>query len=156
MPKSRLATTRFLCQDPRSGGQDVRATRPIIYTRIGALYVLTSLPSWVLLAMGRLFEDRNPHLLIALGGLPLGAFFLLFGRGVLPVNSRSGIGARVASIGLFFAAVALASLLAVRAGAELLATAVLFSAMAASYLSLIAFGFLAAAALRRGAGPEES
>jgi len=117
----------------------------IAYYRLGGFFILSALPGWVFLGMGRLLQSRNPHLLLSLAGLPLGILFILFGRDILPRNSKSDIGARIGFLGACFVALAYLSWAAVQGGVPLLMTSVLFCSMTASYLSLLAFGFLVAA-----------
>jgi len=135
----------------------VLTSKPAHYTRLGLAYVLLSVPSWALLLAGRLFEGRNPHLLLALAGLPLGALFLLFGRGRLRGNTQSAVAVRLGAMAVFLVIVLLGSLLVARAaGVEQLMTSVLFCGMAASYLSLVALGLLiAAVVMGRRRTPEE-
>ena len=124
-------------------------------TRLGVIYVLLSLPGWGAFLLGRLFESRNVYVLFSLMGLPLGVLFLVFGRGIRPLVSRTGHAARVAVLALGFLAVMLLSRAGVELGAEKLQTAVAFCAMTSSYLSLLALVFLVAALFQRqSADPE--
>ena len=122
---------------------------PRTWTRLGAIYVLLSLPGWGAFVLGRLFETRNAYLLFSLMGLPLGLLFLVFGRGLRPPVSRCGHAARVAFLALSFMAILFLSFAGVKLGLAKLMTAVQFCAMAASYLSLLALVFLVAALFQR-------
>jgi hypothetical protein len=117
----------------------------VSYTRVGAIYILLSLPAWGLLIAGRLFEIRNFYLLISLMGLPLGALFLVFGTGRRRLNSRSGTALRLAYMALAFILFLFVFELLVKEGAPFFLTAVLFCAMAGSFLSLLTLVFLVAA-----------
>ena len=118
---------------------------PATYTRVGIIYIILSLPAWGLLIAGKLFEIRNFYLLISVMGLPLGALFLGFGTGRRALNSRSDTALRVSYIALAFIAFLFLFELMVRGGATLFMTAVLFCAMAGSFLSLLTLVFLVAA-----------
>jgi len=118
---------------------------PSTYTRVGAIYILLSLPAWGLLAAGRLFDIRNFYLLISLMGLPLGALFLVFGTRRRPINSRSGTALRLAYMALAFILFLFVFELMVKSGAYFFLTAVLFCAMAGSFLSILTLVFLVAA-----------
>jgi hypothetical protein len=118
---------------------------PATYTRVGIIYIVLSLPAWGLLIAGKLFEIRNFYLLISVMGLPLGVLFLGFGTGRRALNSRSDTAIRVSYIALAFIAFLFLFELMVRGGATLFMTAVLFCAMAGSFLSLLTLVFLVAA-----------
>ncbi len=118
---------------------------PATYTRVGIIYIILSLPAWGLLIAGKLFEIRNFYLLISVMGLPLGALFLGFGTGRRALNSRSDNALRISYIALAFIAFLFLFELMVRGGASLFITAVLFCAMAGSFLSLLTLVFLVAA-----------
>jgi hypothetical protein len=126
------------------------------YLRLGALYLVLALPGVVALVSGRLLASRDPNLLLSLFAPLPGALFLLFGGGRLRRNGRSAVAVRLGSLAVFFAAVLGLSWLGVRAGVEPLMTSVRFCAMAASYLTFLALGFLVAAAVQRGATSETS
>lgn len=118
------------------------------YLRIGVLYLILGLPGLAWLAAGRLFASRDIYLLTSLLGVPLGVLFVLFGAGKFPRNSRSWYAVRVAVLSLFFAALLLTSLLAVRLGAGMFMTSARFCLMASSYLALVALVLGVTAALR--------
>jgi hypothetical protein len=126
------------------------------YFRVGALYLLIAVPGVVALASGRLFATRDPNLLLSLFAPIPAALFLLFATGRLRRGGRSAIAVRLGALAVFFAGVLGLSWLGVRAGAEPLMTSVRFCAMVASYLTFLALGFLVAAAVHRGATPENS
>jgi hypothetical protein len=109
------------------------------YVTIGLLTVLASLPGWGVLA--------GWH-------APAGILLVATGFGRFPRNRRSGAAARFAVLGFGFALCLYGALGAVAAGVPAFMTAVLFSGMAFSYLSLVALAFLVAA--RIAAGKEAS
>jgi len=115
-----------------------RVLRQPLYAATGTFYLATAAPAWVLLVKGRLLEHRDPYLLLSLGALIPGGLFLGIGLGHLPCTGRTGVALRIAFLALCSAVILAASLFAVQAGAEPLLTAARFSAMAASYLTLIA------------------
>jgi hypothetical protein len=119
------------------------------YAAVGIVYIVGSLPGWVLFLTGRLAENRNPYLLLSLPGLFLGSLFLSIGVGRLSRTKRTGTAVRVAFLALSFGFFALLFRGGVELGDERFLTAVLFCAMAASYLSLVAFVLLVMALLRR-------
>ncbi len=110
---------------------------PRAYLRAGVLYLILALPGIAALLAGRLFASRDIHLLASLLGVPLGTLFLLFGFRRPAPNRRSWYALRVAVLSLFFAFLLVASLGAVRLGAEAFATSAGFCLMAASYLGLV-------------------
>ncbi len=123
--------------------------KPIAYVRVGALYVLASLPGWVALVAGRLLEGRDPNLLLSLGGLPVGILFILFGVGRLTRNGKSEVAVRIGLIASSLIVFGVVSWLAMQGGWQGFEISVRFCTMAASYLSLIAVGFLVAALVTR-------
>lgn len=118
------------------------------YLIMGLIALAASLPSWILLVAGRLFTDRNPYLLLPFSGIPAGILMLLFAAGRFPRIALSDHGFRVALLALGMGVCGLGSWLGVRTGVEALLTANRFCATAASYLALLSFGLLTAAALR--------
>jgi len=119
------------------------------YLTSGILYILVGLPGLMLLVLGRLFETRDPYLLISLLGIPLGILLVAFGLGKIGKNSRSDVGVRVGYIGLAFILCMLGSLAGVKLGVEPLMTSVVFCGTASSYLALVALVFLIVAAVSR-------
>ena len=119
------------------------------YLTSGILYILVGLPGFVLLVLGRLFETRNPYLLISLLGIPLGTLLIAFGSGKLGKNSKSDVGLRVGYIGLAFILFMFGSLAGVKMGVEPLMTSVVFCRTASSYLALVALVFLIVAVVSR-------
>lgn len=124
------------------------------YLVSGASFVVLSLPAWFFLLAGRLMDGRDPYLFLSLFWAPLGILLIVFGLGKLARNSKSGIGVRIATMGLSFAVFMYGSKLGVKLGVESLGTSVVFCAMASSYLSLVAFVFLIAALAQRSAQNE--
>ena len=129
----------------------MRTWKRASYTRIGVIYMLATLPALVMLVLGKLGEVRNPYLLLSLGGLPLGLLFVLVGLGRTRQNERTEIAVRIALIALTFVVCALLSVIGVKAGIEPLETSVLFSCMAASYISVITLGFMIAGLFKKDA-----
>jgi hypothetical protein len=119
------------------------------YAGVGIVYIVGSLPGWFLLLTGGLAENRNPYLILSLPGLLLGGLFFAIGLGRLPRTKRAGTAIRVAFFALSFAFFALLFRGGVQMGEERFLTAVLFCAMAASYLSLVALVLLIVALLRK-------
>ena len=118
------------------------------YLILGLFALAVSLPSWALLAAGQLFRDRNPYLLLPFAAIPAGILLVLFAAGRFSRIPLSDHGFRVAILALGMGVCGLGSWLGVRAGVESLLTAHRFCATAASYLALLSFGLLTAAALR--------
>ena len=118
------------------------------YFILGFLALAACLPSVALLVTGRLFTDRDPYLLLPFTGLPAGILLVLFAAGRFPRIPLSDHGFRVGLLALGVSVCALGSWLGVRTGVESLLTANRFCATAASYLALLSFGLLTAAALR--------
>jgi len=117
------------------------------YAATGAFYLGTCAPAWVLLLQGRLAEHRDPYLLLSLGAVLPGVLFVGIGVGRLPRTPRTGIALRIAFLALGFVVILAGALLVVAAGAEPFLTAARFSAMAASFLSLVALVLLVRALL---------
>lgn len=135
-----------------------RVLRHPAYAATGVFYLGTGIPAWILLLQGRLLEHRDPYLLLSLGAILPGGLFLGIGLGRLPRTDRTGIAIRIAFLAICSAVILAGSLLVVAAGAEPFLTAARFSAMAASYLTIIAFVLLVRALLlarREAAGPGE-
>jgi quinol-cytochrome oxidoreductase complex cytochrome b subunit len=118
------------------------------YGVIGIVCLAASIPSWILLAVGRLFTGRDPFLLIPFAGVPVGVMLLLFSADRFQRTRLSDNGFRVALIAVSVAACGLASWFGARAGAEALLTATRFCVMAASYLAFFSFAVLIAAAAK--------
>ena len=112
------------------------------YLATGALYILGAFPGAVFLLRGEFLGSVNPYLLLPLVGVLPGLLLVAAGLGRLPVGSRSGIGLRVAYIGISFTVFMMLSLAGVAAGVEPLGTSVVFCATAASYLALVSLVFL--------------
>jgi hypothetical protein len=127
-------------------------TRPPItphsYLVVGAMCLAVGVPSWVLLLRGKLVSARDPNLLIPFFGIPAGVMLLVYGTGRLRASPRSDHGFRVALIALAVAVCMLGSWAGVRMGVPALQTAMRFSSMAASFLALMSFVLLTAAAVQ--------
>jgi hypothetical protein len=124
-----------------------RTLRHPMYAATGAFYLGTAAPAWGLLLAGRLLEHRDPYLLLSLGAILPAGLFGGIGFGRLPRTPRTDIAVRIAFLALCAVVILAASLLAVAAGAEALLTAARFSAMAASYLTLVSVVLLVRALL---------
>ena len=112
------------------------------------LCLAASLPSWVLLAEGRLFTGRNPYLLVPFTGVPAGVMLLLYAMDRFQRTRLSDNGYRVALLAASVGVCGLGSWLGVHTGVEALLTAMRFCVMAASYLALFSFAVLVAALIQ--------
>jgi hypothetical protein len=115
------------------------------YVAIGVLTVLASLPGWAVLLGWKAPAGAGGTLLLVLAGTPAGALLTAVGIGRFPRNRRSGAAARFAVLGFGFALCLYGALAVVALGAPAFMTAVLFSGMAFSYLSIMTLVFLVAA-----------
>jgi hypothetical protein len=121
------------------------------YLVMGGVFLLASAPGWIALVLGTLFASRNPYLLMAFLGTPVGVLFVVLGRRRTS-NSQSRIASRFAILSLAFLVMALGSELAVWAGFKPMVTSAGFCFMAASYLALATLVFLVRALARKGGG----
>lgn len=120
------------------------------YLVMGGVFLLASAPGWIALVLGTLFASRNPYLLMAFLGTPVGVLFVVLGRRNTRPNSQSRIASRFAILSLSFLIMALGSELAVRLGWEAMVTSAGFCFMASSYLALATLVFLVRALARKG------
>jgi len=118
------------------------------YVVMGLLCLAASIPSWILLATGRLFRGRDPYLLMPFTGVPAGIMLLVFAANRFHRTRLSDNGFRVALIAMSIGVCGVGSWVGVHAGAEPLQTAMRFCAMAGSYLALMSVGLLIAAAVK--------
>jgi hypothetical protein len=118
------------------------------YGVVGVLCLAAGVPSWILLAQGRLFTGRDPYLLIPFAGVPVGIMLMLFATDRFRRTGLSDNGFRVALIAVSVGFCGLASWFGAHAGAEALLTATRFCGMAASYLAFFSFAVLIDAAAK--------
>jgi hypothetical protein len=112
------------------------------YLVLGALCLAAGIPSWILLAGGRLFAGRDPNLLIPFSGVPAGLMLLLFAANRFHRTQLSDNGFRVALIAVSVGVCGVGSWIGARLGATALLTALRFCTVAASYLAFFSFGLL--------------
>lgn len=119
-----------------------------LYKLVGLLYLVFALPPVAFLFMGKL-ASADPFYTVALGGVPLGAIFLLFGMKRAPINHMSNIALKFAIAALSLNILLFFSYALIRAGYPIFENVVVFSALFIALISLNAF-ILALLALLRG------
>ncbi|HEY4523707.1 MAG TPA: hypothetical protein VJK04_02430 [Candidatus Paceibacterota bacterium] len=119
-----------------------------LYNLIGALYIVLSVPSVVFLIMGRIYE-LDPFYTVAMGGVPMGIIFLLFGTKRIAISHISNMALKFAIAALSFGIPLFLSLVLIRGGYPFFENVALFSTLCIALVSLNSF-LLAIFALLRG------
>lgn len=119
-----------------------------LYNLVGLLYLVFSLPPVAFLFMGKL-ANADPFYTVALGGVPLGVVFLLFGLKRVHINHMSNMALKFAIAALTFSIPLFLSYALIRAGYPIFENVVVLSALFIALASLNAF-ILALIALLHG------
>lgn len=109
-----------------------------LYNLIGALYIVLSLPSVAFLIMGKL-HGVNPFYTVAMGGMPLGIIFLLFGMKRVAISHISNIALKFAVAALAFNIPLFISLVLIRNGYQFFENMALVSILGITLISLNSF-----------------